>query len=482
MAKWHLLVEEDYFDPEVALVCTDVGEITEVDLESFTDNYPYVTGKVIADGFEVHIHQKHSATAGYQGIYIGHGDKFCKTIPNRVPVRCTSKKAWKRIDHRTTRIEDIVIPKTFKISDLPKSWFSDWKIRYVVADPRVIWMAFYVLGRDKWLSAKMCSDEIPTRKEAIANLEHYGLYHPYSKDFPQDVDEYEIMSRIWTDFIHRHHEESTTRLWNKKVHFEETTILPDKTRDTFVKNLRVVGSFAVQWFEYTIKHLKPKLRAKLVREPDNPHDPNAIRVEAPFIRGEKLGYIPRTEAAVFAPEIDSGITYTAWISSVDQGKRQVFIDIYKRVQFPMDDVTSIHFVQNGYQGEQISFKLSLGKRKLVCTKRESWGGLREQHIELTYTPDSWRDILAHLQKSNLLSWRNAYHNYRYGGTRFWSLEIRRRKVSRILISGCNDYPEEWESFMSLINECLDLNKIKGDGNLFLNTIEPPLKHMPERRD
>jgi len=481
MAKWHLLVEEGYSYPEAALVCTDVGEITVVDLESFTDNYPYVTGKVLADGFEVHIHQKHSATAGYQGIYIGHWDKFCKTVPKRVPVRCTSKKAWQWIDHRTSRIEDIVIPKTIRISDIPESWFSDWKIRYVIADPRVIWMAFYVLGIDKWFSAKMCSDEIPTRKEAIANLKHYGLYHPYSKHFPQDVDVYEIISQIWTDFIHRHHEESAAQVWNKKVHFEETTILPDNTRDTFVKNLRVVGSFAVPYFEYTIKHLEPNMRAKLVREPDNPHDSNAIRVEAPFIRGEKLGYIPRTEAAVFAPEIDSGITYAAWINSVDREKRQVFIDIYKRVQFPIDDVTSIHFVQNGYEGEQISFKLSLGKRKLVCTKRESWGDLKEQYVELIFAPECWEDILARLQKCNLPGWRRAYHSYCYGGTRFWELAIRRRKASRILISGCNDYPEEWESFMQLVNDCLDMNKTKGDGKVFLNTIEPPLKHMPERR-
>ena len=465
----------------MALVCTDVGEITVVDFESYNDNYPYVAGKVIADGFEVHIHQKHSATAGYQGIYIGHWDKLCKTVPKRVPVRCTSKKAWQWIDFHTSRIEDIVIPKVIKISDIPKSWFSDWKIRYVVADPRIIWMAFYVFGIDKWLSAKMCSDEIPTREEAIANLKHYGLYHPYSHNFKCPDDVYDIMEHIWTDFVHRHHEESAAQVWNKKVHFKETTILPDKTRDTFVKKLRVVGSFAVPDYEYTIKYLKLDMRAKLVREPDNPHDSNAIRVEAPFIRGEKLGYIPRTDAAVFAPEIDSGITYAAWISSIDREKRQVFIDIYKRVQFPIDDITSIHFVQNGYKGEQISFKLFLGKRMLICTKRESWGELKEQHVELTFTSECWDDILTRLQKCNLIGWRHAYHNYRYGGTRFWELEIRRRKASRILISGCNDYPEEWESFMSLINDCLDLNRIKGNGKVFLNTIEPPLKHMPERR-
>ena len=479
MAKWHLLVEIGYCNPEAALVCTDVGEITVVELKNYIDNYPYVTGKIIADGIEIPIHQKHSATAGYQGIYIGHGDEFCKTIPKRVPVHCPSSNARQWIDHRISRTK--VPRKTIRTSDITKSLFSDWDIRYVVADPRVIWMTFYVLGNDKWLSAKMCSDEIPTREEAIANLKHYGLYHPYSKCFPKDVDEYEIMNQIWVDFIHRHHEESVAQIWNKKIHFEETTILPDKKYNSFVKQQRVVGSFAVPYFEYTLQKLKPNMRAKLIREPANPHDHNAIRVEAPFIWGEKIGYIPRADAEVFAPEIDKGIAYSAWISSVDQKKQQVFIDIYKHVQVPIDNVTGIRFIQNGYKGPQVFFDLSLSKRKLVCKRRESWGDLKEQQIEITFDHECWMSILSDLRRCNLLGWRSAYHIYRYGGTQFWALEIRRRKASRILISGCNDYPEEWESFMSLINDCLDLNRIKGNGKVFLNTIEPPLKHMPERR-
>lgn len=482
MAKWHLLAEnEDYCHYEIALVCTDVGRITEVQLKNFVDNYPYVTGKVIADGFEFSLHQKHSATAGYQGIYMGDWDDYRKIIPKRIPVRCSSKKAWQWIDHWTPRVEDIVIPKTFKISDIPEFMFSEGKIRYAMADPRVIWMAFYVFGNDKWLSAKMCSDEVPTMEDAIENLRRYGLYRPFSYHNKCPDGVYDTMWRIWVDFIHRHHEESVAQLWGKSVHFEETAILPDKKYDTFVKQQRVVGSFAVPYFKYTLNCLKPNMRAKLVREPDNPHDPNAIRVEAPFVRGEKLGYIPRMDAAVFAPEIDKGNAYSAWINSVDRKKQQVFIDIYKRVQFPMNDVTSIHFVQNGYEGEQISFKLSLGKRKLVYTKRESWGDLKEQYVELTFNPDCWNDISARLQKCNLLGWRSAYLDYRYGGTLFWTIGIRRRKASRIIISGCNDYPEEWENFMSLINECLDLSTIKGNGKVVLNTIEPPLKHMPERR-
>ena len=41
----------------------------------------------------------------------------------------------------------------------------------------------------------------------------------------------------------------------------------------------------------------------LVREPDNPHDPNAIRVE---LAGLYLGYVPRHIAKDLAPKMDAG--------------------------------------------------------------------------------------------------------------------------------------------------------------------------------
>ncbi|MCR5382205.1 MAG: HIRAN domain-containing protein [Lentisphaeria bacterium] len=318
-------------------------------------------------------------------------------------------------------------------------------------------------------------------EEAIANLKRYGLYRPFSNfnKCPEGV--YDTLKQIWCDLIHRHHEGSVAKLWDKKVHFEETTILPDKKRDAFVKNLRVVGSFAVHNFHYILEDLKQNERAKLVREPDNPHDPNAIRVEAPFIHGEKLGYIPRADAEVFAPEIDAGIAYAAWISSVDRKKQQVFIDIYRHIQFSLDDVTGIRFIQNGYKGPQLSFDLSLCRGKLVCKKRDSWGAPEEQQIELTFARDCMEKHIARLQKCNLPGWHHAYHNYSNGGSLFWALEIRRKNASRIRITGCNDYPEEWEAFMEFINGCLDLNKTKGDGKVFMNTIEPPLQPIPERR-
>lgn len=50
---------------------------------------------------------------------------------------------------------------------------------------------------------------------------------------------------------------------------------------------------------------------RLVREPDNPHDPHAIRVEW---RGHKLGYVPRAHNRLIAQAMDAGELFVARIS------------------------------------------------------------------------------------------------------------------------------------------------------------------------
>ena len=52
-------------------------------------------------------------------------------------------------------------------------------------------------------------------------------------------------------------------------------------------------------------------RLDLIREPDNPHDPNAVRVEW---RGRRLGYVPRRENAALAWAMDRGEPVSARIS------------------------------------------------------------------------------------------------------------------------------------------------------------------------
>lgn len=66
----------------------------------------------------------------------------------------------------------------------------------------------------------------------------------------------------------------------------------------------------------------------LVREPDNPHDPNAVRVEW---RGHTLGYVPRRENGHLARQMDHGAPMAGRITGLHQhrnGRNRVSYEIF----------------------------------------------------------------------------------------------------------------------------------------------------------
>ena len=63
----------------------------------------------------------------------------------------------------------------------------------------------------------------------------------------------------------------------------------------------------------------------LVREPGNPHDGNAVRVEW---RGHKLGYVPRRENRAVAHHLDRGGKVEARISRLTQHRNP-----WQRIEF-----------------------------------------------------------------------------------------------------------------------------------------------------
>jgi hypothetical protein len=69
----------------------------------------------------------------------------------------------------------------------------------------------------------------------------------------------------------------------------------------------------------------------LVREPDNPHDPNAVRVEW---NGHLLGYLPRTENEAVARQLDRGNRLQARIIGIGtyrNHRRRLEIEIFLRL-------------------------------------------------------------------------------------------------------------------------------------------------------
>jgi hypothetical protein len=66
----------------------------------------------------------------------------------------------------------------------------------------------------------------------------------------------------------------------------------------------------------------------LVREPDNPHDANAVRVEW---RGRKLGYVPRAENGALAWAMDRGESLRARVSRLAEHRnprRRIEFEVY----------------------------------------------------------------------------------------------------------------------------------------------------------
>lgn len=66
----------------------------------------------------------------------------------------------------------------------------------------------------------------------------------------------------------------------------------------------------------------------LVREPDNPHDRNAVRVEW---QGHKLGYVPRADNEAVARFLDRGVQLEARITRLKKSRNpweRILFEIY----------------------------------------------------------------------------------------------------------------------------------------------------------
>lgn len=69
-------------------------------------------------------------------------------------------------------------------------------------------------------------------------------------------------------------------------------------------------------------------RLTLVREADNPHDANAVRIEW---RGQKLGYLPRAENRAVAAALDNGEAVEARIARLRPHRspwRRVLVEVF----------------------------------------------------------------------------------------------------------------------------------------------------------
>ena len=86
-----------------------------------------------------------------------------------------------------------------------------------------------------------------------------------------------------------------------------------------------VAGFQYHQGEKLWRRLRPGAALELVREPDNPYDPRAVRLDW---RGRKLGYVPRRENTAVSQLLDNSQPLTARVVNLRESDNP-----WERIEF-----------------------------------------------------------------------------------------------------------------------------------------------------
>lgn len=238
--------------------------------------------------------------------------------------------------------------------------------------------------------------------------------------------------------------------------------------------IRVAGVFAIPDRKEVLKELKAGQRVILVRERDNEHDENAIRVET-YFPSHKIGYIPRKTAACLAVELDRGFTFVGEIVEIDAASRKIVIRISRREIQPLDGVRSITLREFGGSPEKPDWEyrteIDLRQRKFRRNILRPDG--KTAFFELKFFDEAWTGfVVPCLRVCNFFAWEEDQYNEKPDDTFRWELQIRRGSGKSIVkFSGGKPLPVDWHRFQYCIRECLDQNTIKGDGRFKVSSVK-----------
>jgi len=97
------------------------------------------------------------------------------------------------------------------------------------------------------------------------------------------------------------------------------TSCPGATEALIVVQRSVLAGFRHYDGAVVLRSLRPGDRLELVREPANPYDASAVRVEW---RGVTLGYVPRGDNAAVARQMDRGVALEARLAGVRENRNR----------------------------------------------------------------------------------------------------------------------------------------------------------------
>lgn len=99
-------------------------------------------------------------------------------------------------------------------------------------------------------------------------------------------------------------------------------------RDIYLFDTYVAGTTHIEGIENILSYIKDGDKLVFYREPENEHDPQAIRVET--LKKDKIGYVPRQDNIIFSRLMDAGkILFAKVIDKELRGKwLKIKIKIY----------------------------------------------------------------------------------------------------------------------------------------------------------
>lgn len=96
-------------------------------------------------------------------------------------------------------------------------------------------------------------------------------------------------------------------------------------RDIFLFDIYVAWTTHIENIEAIGSTLHEGDKLVFYREPDNPHDPQAIRIET--IKGEKIGYVPQQDNVIFSRLMDAGKALFGKVTSKEMRRKWLRIEV-----------------------------------------------------------------------------------------------------------------------------------------------------------
>lgn len=92
--------------------------------------------------------------------------------------------------------------------------------------------------------------------------------------------------------------------------------MPNTFPDVAVVGMHFRGAEA----KSAVENMLPPVELELEREPGNPYDENAIKVN---YNGAHIGYLERGQAAFIAPYLDEGVEFICQVTRLEQRKNNL---------------------------------------------------------------------------------------------------------------------------------------------------------------